>query len=170
MDAKSVSDGRNDDNMDDGKPSPEKLKKYLAEIDEKIKTQQMLSTKPMDKDKNKYKSDVFEIWNVIYYSDKTLVKNIFQCKVCDKLMRVLRKLGNAQLRWHVCFQKHIAKKNTVNAAIQAAMQSTSTALTVDSNTLAKSLEIFTKLGHEYGPIESDEIKKILPAKYEDDRW
>lgn len=169
MDAESgVNEAKTNENVDE-KLSPEKLKKYLAEIHEKIKTKKLLSTKPMQKDKKKCKSSYFEIWNVVYNTDKTLLENVFQCEVCDKVLRVFRKHGTGPLRRHACVQNHNAKKNSDIAAMQAAMQSSSSSssncLTVDSKILAKSLETFTKLGHEYGPIESEKIQKILPATY-----
>lgn len=160
---------------DTGKLTGEKSINYAKEISDKIKSKQLMSMKPMEKDRGSFRSDAYQIWNVVYNADQSLVKNIFQCIICDKVLHIYRKNGLGPLRNHKCYKKYNEKQVAEKAAMESAKQlqsdsSSSACLTVNPNTLAKCFSFVSTLGHTYGPIESDEVKKILPSTSTEDKW
>lgn len=159
--------------MDKPNSAAADINKYLKEIREKIDSKELLASKPLEKDKKKFKSLVFDFLNVVYNEDKTLVKNIFECGECKKVMSVKRSNGTAPLRNHPCYKKFKAKQDAEVAAMQAAIeasQADSIRLEVGTNTLAKCFGTVSALSHEYGPIKTEDIKNLLPSTSSYDAW
>lgn len=65
------------------------------------------------RDRAVYRSEVYDIFNLVYDEDDKFIRSAYVCKICSEAVFVHQENGNQKLRRHGCFQssKYHAKKS-----------------------------------------------------------
>lgn len=142
----------------DPKPDLEQIKK---DIDDG----KLVAVPPKTKDQKRHKSKVFEVLHVIYQKDDTIIPSVFQCSKCKVVLYCKRSLGTGPLARHLCVKQHMAAE-----AAKLPANETSGKVMVDLATLASLLSAVSVIGHENGPMKSEDVQKILPTTSSNINW
>lgn len=148
-------------------------------------------------DKPIYKSNVYNVFNLVYDRHHKVVKHFYCCRKCGHWIKViLSTQGNSLLRRHKCFKEYQKKLNSGKIASTSKNVKTSeemdskseedaiemecesaeeeipveaAALTIGQLTLLS--RVFAEFSeHCASPIKSSDIAKILPRSWKPSAW
>lgn len=133
------------------------------------------------KDKLIYKSETYKIWWLVYDSNNVVVRNFYVCSICNKMEQIIQGAqGNSKLRRHKCFKDYLEGKAEGNEDDsdensddnEIFINSSNADLLTNSmiNILARAFSEFGNLRHLKRTLKIEEIKEILPIKWDDNCW
>lgn len=83
-----------------------------AEIENMLTDGTLRTSRPIPRDRVKYRSDVYQIFELLYDQDDKVILHWFRCSRCELIMNiVLRDAGNSQMKRHRCFREYLEEQN-----------------------------------------------------------
>lgn len=119
------------------------------------------------KDKAKYKSHTYQIFNLIYDEHGNVVEHFCECRKCENLFKIILKNGNHKMLRHKCFKIFLAKQtNDSDMESDNEMQVVTLA---QKNILTETFfELINHFNDTSIPIEK--VEEILPLSWDDESW
>lgn len=130
------------------------------------------------RDKPIYKSDVYDVFDLIYDREGKFIRHFYACKECDDIYHVnYNNCGNSQLKSHKCYKNYISRKKEEEqggAPVSMSNKNVAPGPRVTSRQGIALVNLLRKVSkicaEEQRSLHKSDLKKFLPQTWSKHDW